>query len=351
MANIKGYVFEYFVWRLLMACGFKQVLPDGNIIYNSSNGIMIHGLGQAHNADVLVSPPIQIPFYFPTRLIVECKCYTKPLGLQFARNILGLREDINNFDIVTPEILDKRKKYLRRDAAIYSFDRFRYQVALASVSGFKYTTEEFALVHRIPLISFSKSILFRDIRSFLTNIDDLFNSLDSDEKKRVLRFFRDRNNDYIYNVEDIIENEAGNNIRNFLNNLNEIEKHMCFGVLENGTILFLYREENDRNNIREYYNGFKIYWSDNKKSWLIKTNEYNYYFELPASLMRKWNNMVGDWKEEFRAKMRTLDFKAEYFPKISIYNFEEGKTSIDILEISEDFLSRAIRDLEKNYPR
>ena len=30
MASIKGKLFEFFVYRLLVTCGFKPVIPDGD---------------------------------------------------------------------------------------------------------------------------------------------------------------------------------------------------------------------------------------------------------------------------------------------------------------------------------
>ena len=58
--NIKGYVFEWFVRRILNNCNFISVKPDNKVIYKKGCDTMIHGLGQPHNADALVSPPIQI---------------------------------------------------------------------------------------------------------------------------------------------------------------------------------------------------------------------------------------------------------------------------------------------------
>ena len=71
MASIKGKLFEYFVFRLLVSCGFKPVIPDELLVYKGGPGLMVQGIGQPHNADVLLTPPIQTPFYYPTRLLVE----------------------------------------------------------------------------------------------------------------------------------------------------------------------------------------------------------------------------------------------------------------------------------------
>ena len=61
---------------------------------------MIQGLGEAHNADVLLEPPVQTPFFSRTRLLIECKDYRQKVGLNTIRSALGLREDINHFEIL-----------------------------------------------------------------------------------------------------------------------------------------------------------------------------------------------------------------------------------------------------------
>ena len=67
----RGRVFERFIGQILLNSGFKTVVPDGQIIYQSSSGLMLHGLAQPHNTDVLVNPPFQIPFFFPSRFSLQ----------------------------------------------------------------------------------------------------------------------------------------------------------------------------------------------------------------------------------------------------------------------------------------
>ena len=57
-----GKLFEIFVKRILMNIGFMEVNSDGLYVYDAAPGQMIQGLGEAHNADVLLEPPVQIPF-------------------------------------------------------------------------------------------------------------------------------------------------------------------------------------------------------------------------------------------------------------------------------------------------
>lgn len=109
-----GKAFELFVKRILVNIGFSEVVSDGLYIYDGTPGQMIQGLGEAHNADVLLEPPAQTPFYSKTRILIECKDYRTKIGLNVARSALGLREDINNFNIVDMAELKARRRQNRR---------------------------------------------------------------------------------------------------------------------------------------------------------------------------------------------------------------------------------------------
>lgn len=150
-----GKAFELFVKRILIHIGFSEVVSDGLYIYDGAPGQMIQGLGEAHNADVLLEPPVQTPFYSKTRLLIECKDYRKKISLNVVRSALGLREDINNFNIVDMAELATRRRQNRR-ANPPVFDRYSYQVAIAALAGFTTQAQEFAATYRIPLTEFNK---------------------------------------------------------------------------------------------------------------------------------------------------------------------------------------------------
>ena len=125
-----GKAFELLVKRILVNTGFSEVMSDGLYIYDGAPGQMIQGLGEAHNADVLLEPPVQTPFYSKTRLLIECKDYRAKIGLNIVRSTLGLREDINNFNIVDMNELAARRQQ-NHQVTPPVFDRYSYQVAMA----------------------------------------------------------------------------------------------------------------------------------------------------------------------------------------------------------------------------
>ena len=93
--HIKGAFLEYLVRQLLKNSGFSNVRADGLFTYEQGGLFYIHGKGAAHDADVIMNPPIQLPFFYPIQLIFECKAYSRPVGMTIIRNALGFRNDIN----------------------------------------------------------------------------------------------------------------------------------------------------------------------------------------------------------------------------------------------------------------
>ena len=156
-----GKAFELLVKHILLHIGFSEVRSDGLYVYDGPPGQMIQGLGESHNADVLLEPPVQTPFYSKTRLLIECKDYKSKVGLNVVRSALGLRDDINNFNMVDMNELIARRQQNRR-AIPPIFDRYSYQVAIAALSGFTLPAQKFAEAYRIPLIEFNKLPFWTD---------------------------------------------------------------------------------------------------------------------------------------------------------------------------------------------
>ena len=191
-STIKGAFLEYIIRRIFIKCGFRIVKPDDIFIFEKSPLTFVNGKGAAHDADVLMDPPMQIPFLWPSRIIFECKNYKDSLGLGIVRNALGVRTDLNEFEIVTKDFLEDRKNNRRSSLAIDSRIRHQYQVGVASVDGFSKPAIEFATHHKIPLFSLSWLIGQRTIDSIKSlNNDDLV-GLSEPDLKNLFEFCKDQ---------------------------------------------------------------------------------------------------------------------------------------------------------------
>lgn len=337
MSSIKGKLFEFFVRELLIACGFQQVIPDDLTVYNGSAGLMVQGLGAAHNADVLLSPPVQTPFYYPTRLIIECKCYSNNIGLPIIRNALGLREDINQLSIVSKDLLRKRQSGNSNFGDFHLPTRYNYQVAVAGINKFASTAFSYADAHHIPLISFAESSLFKRIREDIASIDALAET-DCVLKDKVLERLSNKStappcSEFGQFIEDIVE----------------LKNKITIGLLDNGTLLFLLRNDHNvsdatdshRNN-KLLKNEFRIQWSSEKDSeWVLETADDTYSFELPKELYDIWLKSALDHKQA------AIDIKRQYFSSLVLYEKREFESvQVRFLNISNDFLAEAERKLK-----
>lgn len=151
--NLKGALLEYIVRNLLKSCGFLNVKADNLYSFQRGGLFFVNGKGAAHDADVIMNPPIQMPFAYPSQLIFECKAYRGPADLSIVRNALGMRNDLNDFEIVTKHSIKRRQNNRRASYAIETRNRFLFQVGVASINDFTKTAIEFAANNKIPLLS------------------------------------------------------------------------------------------------------------------------------------------------------------------------------------------------------
>ena len=341
IATIKGYAFEYFVRSLLIHGNFTRVTPDSQcIIYKAGAGLMIQGLGQSHNADVLMNPPIQIPFYFPSRLLVECKCYTDKLGLTFVRNVLGLREDINGFDVIDKDILKNRMNTRRMELNIFPFDRYQYQVALASLTGFKVTAQEFAYIHHIPLLSFQSSI-FTDVRNAIFNLDQVqWSQGTAEEATKYLQSSIADGNECEQPIPKIAE------LRSLVEVTTDLVNRTQIAMLDDGTLLFLVRPLMPYiiGDDTQWNDGISLHWSKENRYWVLRKENEQYYFELPEKLFQIWATRAGRNRQE-----QAIHLKQEYFSNIVLFMSGDYGPELKVLHLSRDFIRNALNQFQNEH--
>lgn len=308
-----GKKFELLVKNMLLHIGFSEVRSDGLYIFDGAPGQMIQGLADAHNADVLLDPPVQTPFYTPTRLLIECKDYGVKVGLNTMRGVLGLREDINHFDIVDRAELESRR-HNRRSGITYDYQRFWYQVGVASMSGFTVPGQNFAATHRIPLIEFNKMPFWRDFCA-VTGLDERYLAagravwpLDNDEELNCI-------------IEDISSRSA-------------------VAITGSGQMLFLYRMTGKEHEFHELYS---LHWSTPQMPWTLRSGEVEYCFQLPEYILKHW---LKNSETDLDRKVNAINCKAGFLSNMVVYYSKNGTPQMKMISIDRDTLQEALRRLQ-----
>lgn len=300
-----GKAFEILVRQILLCAGFSPVVVDGMYIFDDpSVGLMIQGLAEAHNADVLLEPPVQTPFYSRTRLLVECKDYTRRVGLNTLRSALGLREDVNHFNIVDSKELAGRRNP-RRKHLTYNFDRYTYQIAVASMSGFSIPGQNFAAAHRIPLIEFNKMPFWGTFckRAGISWEDTLSQA-------------------------DISEGSL-------IEIANEIGSRMAIAITNSGQMLFLYRIGGTSN---QFGSRYSLHWRTSDSPWVLRSEGQEYLFQLPDSIMHNW---LENSSTELEKKRSAIDCKERSLSHMVVYYRKQGLPAIKMISIDDGFLAEA----------
>ena len=308
-----GKAFELLVKHILLHIGFSEVRSDGLYVYDGPPGQMIQGLGESHNADVLLEPPVQTPFYSKTRLLIECKDYKSKVGLNVVRSALGLRDDINNFNMVDMNELIARRQQNRR-AIPPIFDRYSYQVAIAALSGFTLPAQKFAEAYRIPLIEFNKLPFWTDFCQAL-GYDNL-------------NYYSKKNNACVCNAEQRLIALA-----------NRVGERMAVAITNSGQMPFLFHTTNEQVRFGQQYS---LHWTNPKEPWILRSNNEEYLFQLPENILKLWLSKSTD---ELEMKREAINCKASFFSNMVVYYTNHGQPKIKMISINHFQLEDALKNL------
>lgn len=313
-----GKAFELFVKHILINIGFSDVKSDGLYIFDGAAGQMIQGVGEAHNADVLLEPPVQTPFYSRTRLLIECKDHRRKVGLDTVRGALGLREDINHFDIVDVNRLLARRRQ-NRSGPVYDYERYTYQTAVASLSGFTVQAQEFAASHRIPLLEFDRMPFWYAFCELLGYDNDLFD--------------RNMRNRRIYPAH-VTEEQI-------IDFADEIGRRMAVAITNSGQLLFLYRTSGYENSFSDSYT---LHWSEPSQPWQLRSGQQTYLFQLPESIMKIWLTSSTD---DLALKKEAINCKAGLLSSMIVYYANYCMPAVQMISIDKYALEKARQRLDR----
>lgn len=159
IVNIRGMLLEEVLLKLLEMSGYRTITDapsDDETLRDGHSGMEVFGRGSVHQIDAIADYSIAHPFSHPQRLLVEAKCYTsQSVGIEIARNCVGVLKDVSGFWVSRGGIPKKR---------------CHYQYALFSASGYTEVAQRYAFAHDIYLIPVQQS---RVLSPLVTAIKDL----------------------------------------------------------------------------------------------------------------------------------------------------------------------------------
>lgn len=347
--HLKGALLEYLVRKLLTNYGFTSVKADDIYIYEDRGLFFINGKGAAHDADVLMDPPIQMPFSYPSRILFECKAYQK-IGLPVVRNALGLKYDINEFEIITKDSIEKRQANRHADYAIENRKRFNYQIGVATVGDFSAPAIEFATNNKIPLLSL-KWFMNEETIGLIHSIDQTYlNGISTELQSEIYSYLKDKNR----NAESANRNQIAISfiqsdelIGDIIRYFNAVIKRSLVGLIETGDLIFLFANQPDSFELLENRINFdglmaQIHNDPNEPNvWLLTILDNNlnsnrnpeFRLFIPERIMNMWRQYNLD-------REIAIGLKQDFFSRIFIFSEpRRNKLPFFVVNIDRDWLN------------
>lgn len=165
-SQARGYLLEIVVSYLIQINGYKLIRDDTEIdIEKKHNGLNVKGRGGYHQFDTLGNLVHTAPFIYPLRLFVEAKFYSNRVGIDIIRKGIGILQDVNtNYSTINMSSEELK------------LERYNYNYAVFSASGFTEGAERLALAHKIHLIDLSGSVYYKMLDLIGKITDAIFNS-------------------------------------------------------------------------------------------------------------------------------------------------------------------------------
>jgi hypothetical protein len=153
--QVRGLILEEVILALLRSAGFNVVQHAGTdpTLSSGPSGLRVLGRGVPHQADAVADFRFCMPFGYPSRLIVEAKCFTpdRPVKLPVIQNAVGVLKDINEYFVPVPH------------AGYPSRLRYHYRYAVFSATRFSPNAQRYAFAHDIYLFQLERSGHMRPI--------------------------------------------------------------------------------------------------------------------------------------------------------------------------------------------
>lgn len=325
VSNVKGALLEELILHLLKGSGYVTIDGKGtDKTLEERNGMLwVKGRGEQHQIDAVADYKFSPPFSNPQRLLVEGKCEARPIGLPIVRNSVGVHKDVSEFFI--PDPLTDR--LLRQ--------RYHYQCAIFSSSGFSKQAQNFAYAQDVILLDLGAG-LFRRIVGALNGItkDDVEPELSIPNLRRLFRRFLRRE---VHETAMPYSESVGAAITNSAALANQIG-FVGIGMINGIFPIFLVPESADVHrlllNQTEIPCRIRI---ENREFRFETDNQVLFRFSIPEELFKKCFD-----KGEFD-QGAALNMKQQYLNRTEVSVFSNSNLHKCILSLDPNWLNQ-IRD-------
>lgn len=305
LPQIRGMLLEEAVLYLLRWSGYKTVnAPNGDpTLYAGSAGLEVMGRGGTHQIDAIADYVIAHPFSHPQRLLVEAKFKKGRIGIEVARNAIGVLKDVGEYWVTTPN--NPSKNVLGKNISTTK-NRFHYQYAIFSASGYTDATQFYAFAQDVYLIPVDSSRFMQPIIESIRDLKISHRGKLKDLRDAVRAALETRENEGLFNI---LSEKDFAQVAVFLERAHRLDQALL-GMLSNQFPVFLVR--NPEVNVTGLPSQLDVRIYRNEEGWYLRdTNQRTLFsFDIPKTLF----DLYAD--EGLLKPARALDLKEDYLSEI-----------------------------------
>jgi hypothetical protein len=338
MANysqLRGMLLEEALLYLLRASGYKTVESDvgDETLEGHPAGLAVKGRGGRHQIDAIADFLVTPPFSYPQRLLLEAKCYDKPIGLDVARNAFGVLQDVEEYWVPSPRSSIPKKRY-------------HYQYAIASINGFSKDAQEYAYAHDVYLLALERATYFQQISEAINAFSDDNEDISFPRGRRWLYDLRISIRESLRTRGNLTSNEFNEVTSQLLDRFLTACRNVGTGVIAllNGRfpVLLIPNPDLQLQNLDEQE--VRIYRGDENRGWFITTRNYLeplFSFDIPQDMFE----FYADGGE--LTPNRALDLKVENMGSIQLIIAIGERIRIITLRLDTDWVDRLREQLDE----
>lgn len=344
-SQARGYLLEIVLSKLIEINGYDVITKEDNKeIFRRGNGLNVKGRGGYHQFDTLGRFKFTPPFVFPLRLFIEAKGYeSHKVGIEKVRMGVGILNDINtNYSTV-----EMNQEQL-------SVEKYQYNYAIFSTSGFTEDARRFAIAHKIHLIDLSghqydriRCLVWRIVEELAYQFSNGDNNISNEEFALFKEDFKNAlTEDYDINEEQYgIVSVLVSRLKNYING-----KFMYLATINGPYIIPLFSNERVNEILRqEPHQEITLTWEENQPDrWIIGFVEHDenglpriiesIEFILPANLLKYMLSNANPTATAWNIKSNIIG-KLVF---IAYFDSEKNNPTICTLTFDEDTTKRII---------
>ena len=330
ISGIQGMLLEEALLFLLEISGYRVVYSasvDPHTLHDGHSGLEVLGRGGKHQIDAVADYILAHPFSNPQRLLVEAKCYSdsRPVNIEIVRNAVGVLKDVSEFWVTG----------IPRPAN----NRYHYQYAVFSASGYTADAQGYAYAQDIYLIPLEKSQYIAPLIAKIRQLSHLdFGATSKGQininmknlRTAVRKTIRDLQSSALEEID--LTSQAVDKLHDFCLDCNRMQGAILAMIADRFPV-FLIPAPNI--NIRELSNRYDVRITRDEQGWYLSDDRSRLFsFDLPRDLFDMYaeNGLL--------TKSRALDLKRESLNSIHALITIGESTQAVTFELDQQWLSQ-----------